>query len=113
MAAVAVGDFPVQPGERIPGFVVIESGRVPMDQLKILSVVFRVTAYTILLFILVKAFVLIYPCGQVFVAFEAFGRIGLFPCGMAFCTIFDPGEFGMDFSELSRGYQEVEFLARK
>jgi hypothetical protein len=113
MAAVAVGNFPVQPGERIRCFIVIEIGWIQVDQLKILAIVFRVAVYTILFFVPVKTFVLIYSCGQVFVAFEAFGRIGLFPGSMAFDTIFYTGKLSMNFTEFSRRYQEIEFLTGK
>ena len=102
MAAVAVGDFPVEPRKGVTRFRVVEFFCIPEDQLKFFAVMFRVAGGTLFFFVAVKAFVSVYPFGQVFVAVEAFCRVCLFPCRMAFDAVFYPREFRVYFAEFSR-----------
>lgn len=113
MASVAFGDFPVKAGEGVTGFRVVEFFCIPEDQLKLFAVMFRVAGDALIFFIAVIAGVSVYPFGQVFVAIQAFCRVCLFPCRMAFGAVLYPCEFRVYFAEFSRGHEEVEFLALK
>jgi hypothetical protein len=105
MAAVAFTYFSVQTAERVTGFGVVEVLYIPVDQLKIFPVVFRVTNGAFFFFIAVISCSRSDTCGQVFVTGQAFERVGFFPGGVALGTVLYTGPLSMDFAERAWRHQ--------
>ena len=111
MTAVTIAYFLVQAGERITGFGVVELLYVPVYQLKIPPVVFRVAGSAFLFFVAVISFSGPDTGGQVFVTIQAFEGVGFFPGGVALGAVFYPGPLSMNLAELARGDQQANILA--
>ena len=111
MTAVTITYFLVQTGERVTGFGVVEVLYVPVDQLKIFSVVFGVAGSAFLFFAAVISCSGIDTRGQVFVATQAFEGVGFFPRSVALGAVFYPGPLSMNFAESARRNQQVNVLA--
>jgi hypothetical protein len=111
MTAVTITYFLMQAGERVIGFGVVEVLYVPVDQLKILPVVFRVAGSAFLIFVAVISCSGIDTCGQVFVTIQAFEGVGFFPNSVALGAVFYPGPLSMNLAELARRHQQANILA--
>lgn len=111
MTAVTITYFLVQASERVTGFGVVELFYVPVDQLKILSVVFRMAGSAFLFFAAVISPSGLDTRGQVFVTIQAFAGVGFFPGGVALGAVFYPGPLSMNLAELARRDQQTSVLA--
>ncbi len=111
MTAITITYFLVQASERVTGFGVVEFLYVPVDQLKILPVVFRVAGSAFLFFVAVISSSGIDTRGQVFVTIQAFEGIGFFPGSVALGAVVYPGPLSMNLAELARRHQQPNILA--
>jgi hypothetical protein len=111
MTAVTITYFLVQAGKRVTGFGVVKVLYVPVDQLKILPVVFRVAGSAFLFFAAVISSSGIDTRCQVFVTIQAFAGVGFFPGGVALGAVFYPGPLSMNLAERARRHQQANILA--
>lgn len=111
MTAVTIIYFLVQAGERVTGFGVVEVLYVPVNQLKIFSMVFRVAGSAFLFFVAMISCSGIDTRGQVFVTIQAFDGVGFFPGSVALGAVFYPGPLSMNLAESARRHQQVNVLA--
>lgn len=112
MAAEAILDFQMDPLEGSTGLLVIEILRIERDKRDIFSLMFCVADRAVFAFISMIAPSFGYPHGNLLVADEAPGRLGLQVFIVAFAAIFKPWGILMGDAQFSRGIGNIECFLR-